>query len=514
MAEEKRVIFSFLTLDGFKARLADGTFTPQGNYMVFIQDKKLIWTKGQYFAESNVAIIKLSRPTPKSPGYNITEEEARTIDEAYANGKVLIFIYDNIPLLVKSITPSESEDLGSYEAFATDVIYSDSLGFKLLHYRISIDTKSLLVTILFSDDEELSLTNTGSGNEYLANDGKYHVINTESVETTEAIPVAGGPLAELLNNAGITSISSKTNMQDLLMSLFTKELWPSQLTFKEGTITSSIGQPTFTLNKSGLVEVGTEVTISEITINAASSGSTNRSYSGFTYGYSIANDNTKDNSSTTINVSATGIASTNDAYTLKRTINSAEVSAPTNTNPSQVKLDTTTFEAIEGNNSVKAEVTGTKYSGTFAEIPVYYACSNLGKTSASHKSDAKSQVTITSSIPSNSKTISITGVYPYFTNKDNIVEFAKLALTTNKTLDITFVSETASNKHSFKLPAKFNVTKITLLNTLSGQYENYDVNKFTTTEENIDVQGKQVAYKVYTRNDGTNGSSSFKITFA
>ena len=60
MAEEKRVIFSFLTLDGFKARLADGTFTPQGNYMVFIQDKKLIWTKGQYFAESNVAVIKLS----------------------------------------------------------------------------------------------------------------------------------------------------------------------------------------------------------------------------------------------------------------------------------------------------------------------------------------------------------------------------------------------------------------------------------------------------------------------
>lgn len=298
------------------------------------------------------------------------------------------------------------------------------------------------------------------------------------------------------------------------MSLFTKELWPSQLTFKEGTITSSIGQPTFTLNKSGLVEVGTEVTVSEITINAASSGSTNRSYSGFTYGYSIANDNTKDNSSTTINVSAIGIVSTNDAYTLKRTINSAEVSAPTNTNPSQVKLDTTTFEAIEGNNSVKAEVTGTKYSGTFAEIPVYYACSNLGKTSTSHKSDAKGQVTITSSIPSNSKTISITGVYPYFTNKDNIVEFAKLALTTNKTLDITFVSETASNKHSFKLPAKFNVTKITLLNTYSGQYENYDVNKFTTTEENIDVQGKQVAYKVYTRNDGTNGSSSFKITFA
>lgn len=177
MAEEKRVIFSFLTLDGFKARLADGTFTPQGNYMVFIQDKKLIWTKGQYFAESNVAVIKLSRPTPKSPGYNITEEEARTIDEAYANGKVLIFIENDIPLLVKSITPSESEDSGSYEAYTADVIYRDSYGFKLQYYRIYIDTKSLLVEVVYSDDEVLYLTNAGNGSEYLANDGEYHVIN-------------------------------------------------------------------------------------------------------------------------------------------------------------------------------------------------------------------------------------------------------------------------------------------------------------------------------------------------
>jgi hypothetical protein len=87
-------------------------------------------------------------------------------------------------------------------------------------------------------------------------------------------------------------------------------------------------------------------------------------------------------------------------------------------------------------------------------------------------------------------------------------------LTSNKTLDITYVAETASNKHAFKLPAKFNVSKITLLNTLSGNYEDYDVSKFTVTTENIDVQGTPVSYKVYTRNDGTNGSSSFKITFA
>lgn len=165
------------------------------------------------------------------------------------------------------------------------MVYHDSHGFRLLHYRISIDTKSLLVTILFSDDEELSLTNTGSGDEYLANDGKYHVINTESVETTETIPVAGGPLAELLNNAGITSISSKTNMQDLLMSLFTKELWPNRLTFTEGVIGATIPVPSFTLSSTGLVEVGTPITISDTTLSAAVASSIPRKYSGFTYGY-------------------------------------------------------------------------------------------------------------------------------------------------------------------------------------------------------------------------------------
>lgn len=110
--------------------------------------------------------------------------------------------------------------------------------------------------------------------------------------------------------------------------------------------------------------------------------------------------------------------------------------------------------------------------------------------------------------------MNVTGVYPYYTNKDNITAFSKLALTTNKTLDVTFVAETASNKHAFKIPAKFNVTKITLLNTLSGKYEDYSVSRFSVTTETINVQGANVQYKVHTRNDGTNGSSSFKITFA
>lgn len=357
----------------------------------------------------------------------------------------------------------------------------------------------------------------GDGNKYLTDNGNYQELiedTTETIKTTDAIPVAGGPLADLLNKAGINSISPDTSMQDLFVSLFTKELWPTNLVFKEGTVSAAIAAPSFTLSSTNLVEVGATVTIGKTTLSVATMSTTARTYNGFTYGYSSTNDNTKDSSNTTITVNASNAALNSVNYTMKRTTNGSVENATANTNPAQVTLDSKTFKAIEGTNTVKVDITGPTANATFASMPVYYACSNLGKTSEEHKSVAKDTVTKTSSTPSNSKTLNVTGVYPYYTNKDNITAFAKLALTTNKTLDVTFVAETASNKHAFKIPAKFNVTKITLLNTLSGKYEDYSVSRFSVTTETINVQGANVQYKVYTRNDGTNGSSSFKITFA
>lgn len=357
----------------------------------------------------------------------------------------------------------------------------------------------------------------GDGNKYLTDNGNYQELiedTTETIKITDAIPVAGGPLADLLNKAGINSISPDTSMQDLFVSLFTKELWPTNLVFKEGTVSAAIAAPSFTLSNTGLVEVGATVTIGKTTLSAATMSTTARTYSGFTYGYSSSNDNTKDSSNTTITVNASNAALNSVNYTMKRTTNGSVENATANTNPAQVTLDSKTFKAIEGTNTVKVDITGPTANATFASMPVYYACSNLGKTSEEHKSVAKDTITKTSSTPSNSKTLNVTGVYPYYTNKDNITTFAKLGLTTNKTLDVTFVAETASNKHAFKIPAKFNVTKITLLNTLSGKYEDYSVSRFSVTTETINVQGTDVQYKIYTRNDGTNGSSSFKITFA
>lgn len=114
-----------------------------------------------------------------------------------------------------------------------------------------------------------------------------------------------------------------------------------------------------------------------------------------------------------------------------------------------------------------------------------------------------------------SPAVTIDGVYPYFTNKDNNKDFIKLALTTSNTLSAVKFKAEGPNKHTFKLPVKYTLTKVELLNTLSNKYENYGIDKFTKTTENIEVQGKQVSYAVYTRNDaGFNGESTFNITFS
>lgn len=361
------------------------------------------------------------------------------------------------------------------------------------------------------------LTN-GDGTKFLADNGTYITVetevNTEAVKTTNEIPVAGGPLASLLNSAGITSINSDTNLQDLFMTLFTKELWPNSLKFTEGSVDATMSLPSFTLSSTGLVEVGTPITISDTTLSAAVASSTPRKYSGFTYGYSAANDNSKDSDNNTITINGSNVNLLEENYTMTRLVNGESESATPNTDHSAVTLESKVFNAIEGSNTVKVDITGPKATATFASMPIYYACSNLGKTSDEHKTVAKENATFNSIVPGNTKTLTVTGVYPYFTNKDNITTFAKLPLSTSKLLDITYVAETADNKHAFKLPSKFTVSSITLLNTLNDKYEDYSIDRFTVTTENIEVQGSQVEYKTYTRNDGINGSSSFKITFA
>ena len=261
-------------------------------------------------------------------------------------------------------------------------------------------------------------------------------------KTVESIPVAGGPLAKLFEKAGInvSDIAAGSSVEDVLFSLLCKELWAQTLTFSEGTVASSITQPSFTLENSGkTVEVGTKCALSEITMSAATpSVSKNRTYSGFTYGYSAANDNAQDSTDTSITAGIDVAAALNAGnYTMSRDytqFNGATDDAATaNADASQVKLDGAELTvSYVGSNSVKVTVGGPTASATFAAMPVYYACSNLKKTKdavkdseGQYKSDAKDAKKVTSSAASNSKTLTVTGARAYWTGsvKTAMTEF-------------------------------------------------------------------------------------------
>ncbi len=103
------------------------------------------------------------------------------------------------------------------------------------------------------------------------------------------------------------------------------------------------------------------------------------------------------------------------------------------------------------------------------------------------------------------------GVYPFFANVTNDI-VSKLPLTK----DLTFVVKLAAegpNKHKIQIP--HTITKIEMLNTLSGNYEIYGLENFTKGTCSIVVQGETLTYNEYIRNDaGFNGETTYRITYS
>lgn len=350
-------------------------------------------------------------------------------------------------------------------------------------------------------------------------------------KTVEAIPVAGGPLESLLKGAGINEIAAGTSIEDVLFSLICKELWASELTFSEGTVASTIAKPTFTLTKdgknvSGTVEIGTKVVLSDITMGAATpSISKNRTYSGFTYGYSAENDNTQDSTNTSITAGVDKAASLNEGnYTMSRDytgFNGAkDDSATANADSSQVKLTGAELVVGDGTNKVKVIVGGPTASATFASMPVYYACSNLKKTKdavkdseGQYKSEEKSANTVTSNNASNNKELSVTGKRYMFWGAHTehktldsaiIREHANGGTLSTQATTVTItIPESGVNQFYVALPSGRTLTKV--YNTAAGEQFGEVTDSFTSST--IAVEGAEgytsANYTVWTFNSGT-----------
>ncbi len=123
-------------------------------------------------------------------------------------------------------------------------------------------------------------------------------------------------------------------------------------------------------------------------------------------------------------------------------------------------------------------------------------------------------------LPAGSKVsgaVAVYGVYPFYANTTatNITEgtFTKLTLTNSTTFTQKLPAENPS-KHTFKLP--HNVTKIEFENPLKAndwQVMNLST-QWSKTTENIDVNGTNVSYNVYTRCDaGFVGGFNYRVTY-
>ena len=145
----------------------------------------------------------------------------------------------------------------------------------------------------------------------------------------QKIVIAGGPLANNIAESGEVWPSKWTNgnekfipedatMADIVMNLFCVEKWPTSVSTSNATLVSTMATPSLTYNGKTAnnnittVEVGTTVSYEA---KSGKSGYTATPYkaSGFTYGYSAANDNTKDNAGTSKSASFGTISAVSDS---------------------------------------------------------------------------------------------------------------------------------------------------------------------------------------------------------
>lgn len=254
----------------------------------------------------------------------------------------------------------------------------------------------------------------------------------------QKIVIAGGPLANNIAESGEVWPSKWTNgnekfipedatVADIVMNLFCVEKWPTSVSTSNASLVSTMATPSLTYNgktannNSTTVEVGTTVSY-EAKSGKSSYTATPYKASGFTYGYSAANDNTVDNTGTSKSASFGTISAVSDSIptltlsgkvseTINGTAATAAAGAASKSGSVVIAL---------GDNKIKAQSKSITYTGTCSALPVYYGCSNLGNTEKelsdgnkqTYPSTAKSETTLTSTAV-NSGTIEINCVGAY-----------------------------------------------------------------------------------------------------
>ncbi|MBR6517564.1 MAG: hypothetical protein IKT40_12105 [Bacilli bacterium] len=305
-------------------------------------------------------------------------------------------------------------------------------------------------------------------------------ITTDSTKTSVDIEVAG--LSSNLG-AGFANgdvIPAGTSVEDILIKLLTKELYPDAATKPSIDID---GEKDF-----GLVEVYSSITVPSVSMKT-SNGSFNASYTSVTQ------------------PAVKGVTFTNQTITPTVTgFNGVKLSA------GSTSVNSVTTVASLGTNEVKY-VSSANYTAP-SNLPI----TNLRKETSKTGENAANGSAIWAAGTA-TKTVSTTavGVYPCFTN----ISGGKLVSTVNTKLTLTkgneftindVPSEVTNNQvFMFEFPATHSISSFKVKD-LSGNYVDFVSSYTSNTVVNRDVNGQTVGYKRLMTSTPSQGVSSYKIT--
>lgn len=334
-------------------------------------------------------------------------------------------------------------------------------------------------------------------------------IQASTTKITSDIPVAGGPLADLVSDK-IQTITAGTDIQALLFDLFCEELYPTitSSNSKQGNVTASINAPTLTVKNGSTVvstnaslEVGTKLSATTISFNGNSRANASAStVNGMTYGYSTSNNNTQEHTESTITKQPTTGHNTTSIAKLTCTINSGFTSAASYTvsgaNITSLSKSNYSLGAItDGTNKITVSVTGQSIQYSISGISSVYPCSNLGNTKSNLKTTAVEQVAETSTTqPTNSTTFTINGVRYGFHGKVD----EDTTITSDVIRELTNKMTTAS-------ASTITATGTTVIKYIVAIPQTWD-KKITYVEDNFNHYGITNSYKL--------SSTSVRVTDA
>ena len=365
-------------------------------------------------------------------------------------------------------------------------------------------------------------------------------IDANKTITANEITIEGGPLADDVKSLFTNGkIPAGTNIEDILVKLLCKEIWPepSKNNFKYTVNVNT--SPSITANNgvtnNSLVEVGQTISFNEVNANNVTITKTNPKVETFTNGYSETIDGDI--------ITATSVSciwnveqDENTNFMLVASKSGFDGQLPSTSQSvdyTECTLSSCTLTAVEGTNKYIVTQSGSQWFGTHTGVTSKYIVSNLKNRNEDKKSPAiAAQTTNETKSPSAvTSTFTVTGVYPIFTNgieagydSDNKPTGESISVPTEgidgklslKNAGATFVVSYASQgiaPYTIYLPGEWKIKNAYTSNPLSeGRLSQpCETNFKENGTKTFTVQGSEITYTVYEWNS-TQGADYVKFT--